>query len=258
MTSLAEENFDPMFTNKNNNRENNDDDDDDEALAEMERLLAQQEEEEEDYDEDYHPNRNNNNNNHDRFQLPLHDDDGDDDDEDDNDNIDPQHRQPEIGIAAIGPFPNVSPRSTTSVFKTNYTTISILFSILHIIYILRTRKQIYLSLMYLTTSRISYILFGNTIIAIFISLYHKIIKYFLNGLRFIESENIADSIRWNITESIFAISMFRQEINVTLMIGFGIVFWMKCLHWAVELRGSHLRMTEDVFYYLNEKISYKK
>ena len=181
MASLAEENFDPMFTNKNNNRENNDDDDDDEALAEMERLLAQQEEEE-DYDEDYHPNRynnnnNNHNNNHDRFQLPLHDDDGDDDDEDDNDNIDPQHRQPEIGIAAIGPFPNVSPRSTTSVFKTNYTTISILFLILHIIYILRTRKQIYLSLMYLTTSRISYILFGNTIIAIFISLYHKIIKY---------------------------------------------------------------------------------
>jgi len=140
----------------------------------------------------------------------------------------------------------------SSFLKSNYTLLSILISILHILYVLRTRKQVYLALMFITTSRISYILIGNTILSTFVSLFQYIIKKFLNGLRMIESETIIENVRWSATESVFALTMFRQEINVKMMGMFLIMIWCKCLHWAVELRGTHLRMTEEVLYFVDD------
>jgi len=154
----------------------------------------------------------------------------------------PQPQQRMMGLNTLRP---------SSFLKSHYTSISITSTILHILYVLRTRKQIYLALMYLTTSRISYILIGNAIITTMVSFYHYTIQYFLGGLRLIESETIVENVRWNITESIFALTMFRQEVSVKMMGMFLVVFWCKCLHWAVELRGGHLRMTEDVFYFLD-------
>lgn len=221
------------------------------VIAEMERLLAQQDEE--DRNDNHNDNGDDNanavpNGNHNNLN-------------DNNQGEEEEEEQNQIPVNArlrqLLPHQNVNHvnnyAKSKSFFKTNYTKLSLLVTTIHILYILRTRKQIYLSLMYLTTSRLSYILIANSILSTLISIYHSILKFFLNGgLRFIESETISDNIRWNITESIFVLTMFRNEVNVKLMSVFVIIFWCKCLHWAMELRGSHLRMTQEVFYFLDD------
>ena len=137
-------------------------------------------------------------------------------------------------------------------FRANYTTVSFLAAIIHIIYVLRSRNQIYLALLYVTSSKFSYILLGNAVLASFYKTFTFVIAKFFNGLRLMETETIVDHIRWNVTETCIALTMFRQEITVTTSGFFLVIILDKCLHWAVELRVNHLRMTEEAFYFLNE------
>ncbi len=136
--------------------------------------------------------------------------------------------------------------------RLHYTSLSFLVAIVHVIYVLRTRKQAYLALLYLTSSKLSYIIMGNVAIAGVIGIFFQTIQRFLNGLRLMETETIIDHIRWNVTETCIALTMFRQEITVKIMGMFLVLILGKCLHWAVELRENHLRMTEEVFYLLDD------
>lgn len=140
-----------------------------------------------------------------------------------------------------------------SFLRLHYTSISFIIAAVHVIYVLRTRKQAYLALLYLTSSKLSYIVIGNMTLAAFIGLFYFTIKTFLNGLRLMETETIVDHIRWNVTETCIALTMFRQEINVKIMGIFLVLILGKCLHWAVELRANHLRMTEEIFYFVDEE-----
>lgn len=139
-----------------------------------------------------------------------------------------------------------------SAIKMHYGSVSLIVAIIHIIYVLRTRKQVYLSLLYLTSSKVSYIVIGNAVLAAFVKSFHFTVQYFLNGLRLMETETIVDHIRWNVTETCIALTMFRQEISVKIIGIFLVLILGKCLHWALELRINHLRMTEEVFYFAND------
>ena len=213
------------------------------AVYEMERLLALQEELEQQQQQQQDNGDNVDNDN-------INDNINDNDDEIQNDAFFFNNDNHNANNRTASIF-NFSKKK--SILKSNYTTISILLTILHILYVLRTRKQLYLALMYLTTSRLSYILFGNAIIASSISLYSLLIKFFLHKLRMMETESIAENLRWNITESVFALTMFREEVTLQLMGLFLVIVWTKCLHWACELRGSHLRMTQEAFYLVEDE-----
>ena len=205
----------------------NNNEDEDPDVAEMERLMALQEQEHEEHldedtiqDEDQDQFRNN------------------DDEEDPMDPNDIENRGFRV--------------PSKSLIKMHYTTVSFVAAVVHIIYVLRTRKQVYLALLYLTSSKLSYVLLGNAVLASFYRLFQFTIHTFLNGLRLMEQETIVDHIRWNVTETCIALTMFRQEISVKTMGIFLVIIFGKCLHWATELRVNHLRMTEEVFYFLSD------
>jgi len=164
---------------------------------------------------------------------------------DDQNPIDPD--LPEAILNRASNFPR------RSFFKLHYTSFSFIIAAVHIIYVLRTRKQAYLALLYLTSSKLSYIVIGNMTLAAFIGLFFSTIKAFLNGLRLMETETIVDHIRWNVTETCIALTMFRQEIDVKIIVIFLVLILGKCLHWAVELRSNHLRMTEEIFYFIDDE-----
>jgi len=209
-------------------RDEEDREEEDAGIAEMERMMALQEENELD---DNVPAGDNENN-----DAPM------------------LQRDDDIGIAQARPL--IIP-TARSYIKLYYTPLSFAIAVLHILYILRTRKQVYLALLYLTSSKISYIALGNAVLAFFLFVFSFMIQKFLNGLRFIESETIADKTRWNVTETCLALTMFRQELNIGMVGMFLVCILSKSLHLAVDLRGSHLRMTEEVFYYLtDENINY--
>ena len=207
----------------------NNNEDEDPDVAEMERLMALQEQEH----EEQHLDEDTIQDGEDQDQFRNNDD-----AEDPMDLNDINHRGFRV--------------PSKSLIKMHYTPVSFVAAVFHIIYVLRTRKQGYLALLYLTSSKLSYVLLGNAVLASFYRLFQFTIHKFLNGLRLMEQETIVDHIRWNVTETCIALTMFRQEISVKTMGIFLVIIFGKCLHWATELRVNHLRMTEEVFYFLSD------
>ena len=161
---------------------------------------------------------------------------------------------PPIAAAVNNPLPpppgnnNNRPR----VGRMNYAPFSVIVAIVHVLYIIRTRRGLYPALLYITSSKASYVILGNASIALAVSIFGAFTKLGLGGLRPIESEQVNEKLRWDATEMCIALAMIRPEMSASLVVRFLGLVMMKCLHWAVELRGGHLRMTEEVFYFLDE------
>jgi E3 ubiquitin-protein ligase synoviolin len=130
-------------------------------------------------------------------------------------------------------------------FRLSYVSTSFLVAFAMFFYALRTRQQWYLALVYLSSSKWAYIVLGNALVATLISIFSLVTNAFLNGLRLHEAEGLGDFFRWNITETCLALTMFRSELNVKTGILFLILVLAKSLHWVVELREQHLRMTQE-------------
>lgn len=134
--------------------------------------------------------------------------------------------------------------------RLHYARLSILAAFLLIHHTLRTRQQVYLALVYLQSSKLAYIVLGNAVIASATGIFSVVTNTFLDGgLRANEREAIGEQIRWNLTETCLALTIFRTELDVATALMFLVLVLAKCLHWSVELRGGHLRMTEEVFVY---------
>ena len=114
-----------------------------------------------------------------------------------------------------------------------YTPLSIMAAVLLVHHTLRTRQQFYLALVYLQSSKLAYILLGNSIIALGVSTFTLFTKIFLDGgLRPNERDSIGEHIRWDVTETCLALTIFRSELDVVTAIEFlGLVI----LKWYVIL-----------------------
>ena len=110
-----------------------------------------------------------------------------------------------------------------------YTPLSILAALLLLHHTLRTRQQFYLAVVYVQSSKLSYIIFGNAIIALAVSTFSLITKLFLDGgLRPNERDAIGENIRWDVTETCLALTIFRSELDVVtavLFLGLVVVKW---------------------------------
>ena len=126
-----------------------------------------------------------------------------------------------------------------------YTQTSFLAAFMLVYYALRTRQQWYLALVYLTSSKWAYIVLGNAVIALCVSIFRFFTKTFLQGLRLAEAEGLGDFFRWNVTETCLALTMFRNELDVNTFLVFLVLILAKCLHWVAEMREGHLRMTQE-------------
>jgi E3 ubiquitin-protein ligase synoviolin len=155
-----------------------------------------------------------------------------------------------IGILLRNKVPNLS---TLIRPLLRYVPLSMLAALALLHHTFRTRQQFYIVMTYLQTSKLSYVILGNAIIATTVGFFSTITSLFLDGgLRPNERDSIGESIRWDVTETCLALTIFRSELDVGTAIQFLVLVLMKCLHWSVELRGGHLRMTEDVFVYDND------
>ena len=102
-----------------------------------------------------------------------------------------------------------------------YTPLSIMAALLLLHHTLRTRQQFYLTMIYLQSSKVAYIVLGNAIIAMGVSTFTLMTKLFLNGgLRRNERDAIGEHIRWDVTETCLALTIFRSELDVVTAIEF--------------------------------------
>jgi hypothetical protein len=102
-----------------------------------------------------------------------------------------------------------------------YTPLSIIGALALLHHTLRTRQQFYLALVYVQSSKLSYIVFGNAIIALAVSTFSFVTRVFLDGgLRPNERDAIGDNIRWDVTETCLALTIFRSELDVVTAVMF--------------------------------------
>jgi len=127
-----------------------------------------------------------------------------------------------------------------------YVRVSFCSAIFLVYYAFRSRQQFYLALVFLSSSKWAYVILGNSLVASLIWSFQTVTGLVLNGLRLHEAEGLSDFFRWHITEACLALTIFRSELDVKTGISFLVLVFAKCLHWVVDMRESHLRMTEEV------------
>jgi E3 ubiquitin-protein ligase synoviolin len=112
-------------------------------------------------------------------------------------------------------------------------------------YAFRTRRQYYLAMVYLSSSKYAYVIIGNAILALAVSIFDATIHLFVQGLRPHEAEGLQDFFRWNVTETCLALTIFRSELTIGVAVQFVLVILAKCFHHVAAQREEHLRLTED-------------
>ena len=121
-----------------------------------------------------------------------------------------------------------------------------LSALLLVFYAYTTRgKQFYPAVVFLSTSKVSAILLGNFGIAFSLGLFRVNTAVFLNGLNEDEMATIGDHLKYALTETCLALTMFREEIGVSIVVMFLLLLLMKALHWSCDLRVMTMRQTED-------------
>ncbi len=127
-----------------------------------------------------------------------------------------------------------------------YVKVSLWAAVALVYYALRSRQQWYLALVFLSSSKYSFVILGNAFVALLVLGFTSTTELFLNGLRRNEAEGLGDYFRWHITETCLALTIFRSELTVKTGLLFLIVVFAKCLHHVVDAREAHLRLTEEV------------
>mmetsp|Transcript_27779 Transcript_27779/g.41086 ORF Transcript_27779/g.41086 Transcript_27779/m.41086 type:complete len:704 (+) Transcript_27779:118-2229(+) len=126
-----------------------------------------------------------------------------------------------------------------------YMTLSFASAFLLIFWAFRTRKQFYPAVVYLASSKFAYVTLGNAIIANTVLTFRFVTYLFLEGgLRDVERDAVGEGLRWGLTETCLALTIFREEVNIHMSGMFLTLALGKCLHWSVELRGAHLQQTD--------------
>lgn len=112
----------------------------------------------------------------------------------------------------------------------------------------RTHNQFYPTILHLTTSKMAFCAFGTSVATLCLQFFRWVSHIFLGALRLTEREAIAEGMRWGLTETCLALTMFRDEMSLKVGGMFVLLVGAKGWHWAVEMRGKHLGNTQEVFY----------
>jgi E3 ubiquitin-protein ligase synoviolin len=103
-----------------------------------------------------------------------------------------------------------------------------------------TREQFYPIILFLVTSKVSFIIAANMILALAFFCGRIGIKTFFGQLRDAELELVYDRAKYSITETCLALTIFRQELSPTVFLFFGVLIFLKIFHWVVRSRLDHM------------------
>lgn len=123
-----------------------------------------------------------------------------------------------------------------------YFILSLLATISTIIYAIYTREQFYPVILFLVTSKVSYVVNANFILA-FTLLVARVAKYlFLGKLRDAEVEMLYERGQYAFVEICIALTVFRNEgiANPTVMTMLWSLLFTKAFHWLAGARLDYL------------------
>ncbi|KAL3662225.1 hypothetical protein V7S43_012556 [Phytophthora oleae] len=109
-----------------------------------------------------------------------------------------------------------------------------------------TRQQFYPSVIYLVTSKVSVLVLGNAGLVL-TTLFGRVLKsFFLGTLRDAEVELLHENVRYAVTETCLALTIFREEISFHVMVLFTALVFLKIFHWLSQARIEFIEQTDVI------------
>ncbi|KAL4101403.1 hypothetical protein PRIC1_005155 [Phytophthora ramorum] len=109
-----------------------------------------------------------------------------------------------------------------------------------------TRQQFYPSVIYLVTSKVSVLVLGNAGLVL-TTLFGRLLKtFFLGTLRDAEVELLHENVRYAVTETCLALTIFREEISFHVMVLFTALVFLKIFHWLSQARIEFIEQTDTI------------
>eukprot|EP00803_Ostreobium_quekettii_P001377 evm.model.scf_4324.1 EVM.evm.TU.scf_4324.1 scf_4324:3941-6794(+) len=109
-----------------------------------------------------------------------------------------------------------------------------------------TREQYFPAMLHLSTSKFSVAVVGNLAFALALCGYRLVTKVFLGTLRDAEVERLNERISSAIMETCLAMTIFREEFNVSFVAMFATVTFVKIFHWLVQDRVDYVETTPHI------------
>ena len=136
-----------------------------------------------------------------------------------------------------------------------YVTTSFLASFLLLTYSIYTYEQLYPTILFLVSSKISFVITVNLMIAMSLITAKSINYFFLGQLRDTEVEMLFENTKFAITEICLAFTIFRNNfITYNIICLFIILIFIKSFHWLVKSRLDYLDQIMPESVYIHIKI----
>ena len=127
-----------------------------------------------------------------------------------------------------------------------YAGFSLLATITAIYYAFSSRGQFYPAMVYLSTSKICFVLLLNMGLVIMCIMWQLVKRLFLGSLREAEVERLNEQSWREVMEILFAITIFRQDFSVSFLAMVTALLLIKALHWLSQKRVEYIETTPSV------------
>ncbi|KAG6472858.1 ERAD-associated E3 ubiquitin-protein ligase HRD1-like isoform X1 [Zingiber officinale] len=128
----------------------------------------------------------------------------------------------------------------------NYAGFSFLATMSAICYAFSSRGQFYPATVYLSTSKICFVLLLNMGLVIMCIMWQLVKRLFLGSLREAEAERLNEQSWREAMDILFAITIFRQDFSVTFLAMVTALLLIKALHWLAQKRIEYIETTPSV------------
>ncbi|CAN6201740.1 unnamed protein product [Urochloa humidicola] len=127
-----------------------------------------------------------------------------------------------------------------------YAAFSLLATASAVYYAFSSREQFYPAMVYLSTSKICFVLLLNTGLVAMCVAWQLVKRLFLGSLREAEVERLNEQSWREVVEILFAVTIFRQDFSVSFLAMVAALLLVKALHWLAQKRVEYIETTPSV------------
>lgn len=127
-----------------------------------------------------------------------------------------------------------------------YAAFSFLATIAAVYHAFSSRGQFYPAMVYLSTSKICFVLLLNMGLVMMCITWQLVKLLFLGSLRDAEVERLNEQSWREVMEILFAITIFRQDFSVMFLAMVTALLLIKALHWLAQKRVEYIETTPAV------------
>ncbi|CAN6281177.1 unnamed protein product [Urochloa humidicola] len=127
-----------------------------------------------------------------------------------------------------------------------YAAFSLVATATAVYYAFSSREQFYPATVYLSTSKICFVLLLNTGLVAMCVAWQLVKRVFLGSLREAEVERLNEQSWREVVEILFAVTIFHQDFSVSFLAMVAALLLVKALHWLAQKRVEYIETTPSV------------